>query len=450
MKNNYLLNDILEYKTRLRKDDKERYYIKKFGRYLSMLEFKKNFILYRKKYEKRWRKLCTKFEKIRIVGVEFVSIGETIPRLFLMRRDFEKEDKSILNVVLPIFYEAYTGGIYNEKILELFGRDLYFVTKSNIDFWAYVLAKHAEMIDKRAFHQYYARKSEYFPVQIGKPLLPFTEKQIKEAEPKMKQMGIRNEFICLHARENRAKELDWAEALAKDTSCRDCDINSYKKACLYMESLGIQSVRMGKYEIRKCNIPGVIDYANNYYDELMDFYLLSKSKFILGSDSGLPAIAGFWGCPMLMTNMVPICYGFESCPNTGFDMYIIKKYYSQKEKRYLNLYEILDASNECDMYNSRFRKRGIILENNTEDEILEATKEMNERIDGCWVISAEEEEDMKKYHLIMDSWKNKHTYVLPRRKCKGYMMPFHKMSYSFLKKNRYLLDVDDSLLENNV
>lgn len=447
MKDDCLLNCMQEYKSRLMyladsdgstREKKQRVYL---------LERYRNLVLYRKKYERKWERLCSKYEKVKIVGIQFVSIGETLPRLFTMIKDVKAGDKATLYVVLPVFFEYYTGGIYNKRIFDLLGRHLYFMNESNIDFWIYAAARHAQELDKSEFYKYTARRAGYIKVKAGRPLIPFTKEQIEEGELKLKRMGIQGEFICLHARENLVKELDWTEELAKEASCRDCDINSYEKASLYMRNLGYQSVRMGKYEKRECRIPYVIDYANYYYDEFMDFYLLSKSKFLVGSNSGLPAVAGFWGCPILVTNVVNICYGAESWPNTGLDMYIPKKYWSEREKRYLNLYEMLDISNECDIYNSKFRRRKIILEENTQDEILEATAEMNARLDHQWIASEEETADRKKYWKIMDAWKKKHSYVLPRRQWKGYTMLFWQISYNYLKKNRYLLDVDSALLE---
>lgn len=441
MKDEHLLNCIQIYKRKLMGRMETDNYPKMQERIFTFQMYK-NFLLFGRRYEKKWERLHKKYNKINVIGVEFVSFGETIPRLFMIMHDFEKADKKVLNVVLPVFFDTHIGGIQNKRIFDIFGRNLYFVKESNIDFWAYVVAKHAEILNKKDFHKYYARHPECIAVTLGKPLLPFTKELVREAEAKMKCMGVEGEFICLHARENRVKELEWNVDLLGGTSCRDCDINSYSKASLYMKNLGYQSVRMGKYEIKKCDIPDVIDYSNDYYDELMDFYLLSKCKFLIGSDSGLSTSAGFWGRPVLITNMVPMCYGFESCPNTGFDMFIPKKFWSEKEMRYLNLYEMLDISNDCDIYDARYQKRKIVLRDNTSDEILKATEEMNARLDGCWVVSKEEEEDKQKYWRIMDLWKKEHSYVLPRRKCKGYVMPFQQISYSYLKNNRYLLDVD--------
>lgn len=447
MKDDYLLGCIQEYKNRLMYSTDRREGMKEKKQKVQLFKMYKDFIVYGKKYERRWRRLCNRYKKIRIIGIEFVSIGETIPRLFTAIKDLREESPKTLFVVLPVFFQHYSGGIYNKRIFDLLGRHLYFIRESNISFWLYVAAKHAETLDKSWFHHYDARRAERVKVKKGKALVPFTKEQTEEGEARMKQMGITGEFICLHARENRVKELEWVEEMAKETSCRDCDINSYGKACLYMEDLGYQAVRMGKYEIKQCKIPGVIDYANDYYDELMDFYLLSKSKFLLGSNSGLPAVAGFWGCPVLITNVVNLCYGLEAWPDTGLDMYLPKKYWSEKEKRYLNLYEILEISNDCDIYNSKFRRRQIVLKDNTQEEILEAVKEMNAKVDGRWTVSEEEDKDRRKYWQIMDAWNRKHSYVLPRRRCKGYTMVFWQISYSYLKNNRYLLDVDSSLLE---
>jgi hypothetical protein len=102
---------------------------------------------------------------------------------------------------------------------------------------------------------------------------------------------------------------------------------------------------------------------------------------------------------------------------------------------------MLDVMDKGFLYVSNYRREGVRFEDNTEDEILEATKELNAKIDGVWVESDEERKLNDKYWKIMNMWRKDHKslQIHPDR---DYTMWSVKISYSFLKENQYLLDVD--------
>lgn len=394
-------------------------------------------------YEKYWKHLKQKYERIDIYGIEMVSIGETVPRLFNMLDDIDEKNMS---VVLPTFFPYYIGEVYNRRLFDVFQKKVFFIRECNMDFWTYVLHMHIKDINIEDFDKYRSVRIKPTKVGLGKPLLLFSKREIIEGEDKIKKMGISGEFVCLHARENGVKRECFGKWAAYDTKCRDCDINTFIKTSQYFESLGMQSVRLGKYETKKCNDDRIIDYANKYYDEFMDFYLLYRCKFLVSSNTGISTIGGFWGRPVLVTNMIHLCYGGESLPDTGYNMYIPKKFYSKSLKRKLNLYEMLDVMNECTIYTSNFVRKGILLEDNTEDEILEAAIEFNQRLEGEWKESDEEKENYKLYWEIIKCWRKRHKYIKAKPD-KPYTMFFYKLCYSFLKNNLYLLDVDKSILK---
>ena len=212
-----------------------------------------------------------------------------------------------------------------------------------------------------------------------------------------------------------------------------------------MQKSGYQVVRLGKDESKECLIEGIIDYANCFYDELMDFYLMANCKFLLGGMAGIIAIASFWGRPILQTNALSFCYGQESLPRTEYDMYVPKKFYSKRENRVLNLYETLNVSYKCDRYNRYFIEEGIEVIDNTEEEILNAIIEMDEKLNHTWIQTEDEIKCMDKYWKIIDLWKNEHklAYISKKDGGQGREMFPKPICYSYLKENLYLLDVKE-------
>lgn len=395
-------------------------------------------------YNQRCHELFERYSLIYLYKLEFVGIGETIPRLFTMLEDFKHNKEDVLNVILPVFISGYQGEIYNTYIFRLFGRYLYFIDDTNIDLWRYILKNHIEKIQIKELDKYRERRSITYQIDYKKPMINFTEYEENRGKKRLLEMGIQGEFICLHARGNESKQIFFGNEISRETSVRNSDINTYAKACKYMESFNIQSIRMGRYERTECNILNVIDYSNNFYDEFMDFYLLAKCKFTLGCQSGLTNIAAFLGKPILETNVI-ILYGYEASPFTKFDMCILKKYYSIKDKRYLNLYEMMDMMNRCNEKTSEYQRLGIRVEDNTEEEIFRAVQEMNMRIDGLWIESEEEKEAQKRYDKIREYWRQNHKIVKYRDRAgfKGYQLCPYRVAWSFLKENMYLIDIDD-------
>ena len=191
-------------------------------------------------------------------------------------------------------------------------------------------------------------------------------------------------------------------------------------------------------------IPEIIDYSNQYYDELMDFYLLQKCKFMIASNSGLSMLAGYMGRPYIRVNSIGMSTGLESSAYLEMNMYIPKKFWNLEEERYLNLYEMIGIVDECHVSGSKYRERNVQLIDNTEDEICEAVIEMNQRMDDTWEETPQEVECMEKYWKIMDMWRRTHKYAKERKKfgMKGYTMNEDRISWNYLKKNLYLIDVE--------
>lgn len=399
-------------------------------------------------YEKQWEVMQFRYKRIELYGIQCVSIGETFVRLYQLICDIQKNnDNSVLKVVLPVFSSDYCGAIlYNARMFEIFRKYLCIIDDTNINLWKYIVKFHREKLSLNHFTRYYARVGQCTLLDDTMPVICFSESEGKEAREKMLKMGLQGEYICLHARDNGTKGKEFGEGRAERSSARNCDINSLKKASLYIREQNMHVVRMGKFEDQICNIPDILDYANKYQDDLLDFYLLANCKFMIGSDSGLTTVALYWRTPVLMINTLGIVYGYEGQVYTETTMYIPKKFYSEKKQRYLNLYEICDMENKCDWTenNVEYVKYGIAIQDNTEEEIYLAVKEMNDRLAGVWKESEEEKNARNKYWKIMNLWKEKHSYVLPRKKAhlRGYSMCPYNISWNFLKDNLYLLDCD--------
>ena len=150
----FLLNEIHKYELQLQNYDK--------------LSLKKLI-----SYERKWKQISQKYIKINLYGIEFVGIGETISRLFSYVVDKHKRSKNNFHVVLPTFFSGYKGGIFNNRIFDIFRNNINFVTGQNISFWKYVIIFHSNKVEISKYNQYKFRAPIVLNINVGVPLIYF-------------------------------------------------------------------------------------------------------------------------------------------------------------------------------------------------------------------------------------------------------------------------------------
>ena len=421
--------------------------LERFEDYISRMPSEKISKQSHEDYLNTYRKFRDKYKKVVLIGIEFVGIGETIPRVAAYIRDSNKRDRQELWLVMPTFVDYYSKGIVNEAIFEIFAKDVPFITYENLDYWYWCFREKPDFFDLNEFYIYRAREAKEYIVGKNAEAFAFNEDEMKRGRHYLENMGVSGEFVCLHMREGRTKDVNFINY--GSTHVSDVEISTYRKACIYLEKCGLKVIRTGKDEVTPCNLPNTIDYANEYYNPWMDFYLCGNCKFMVGTEGGLTCVPSFWGKPTLMTNRVQLVFGWEEVMRTKHDMFIPKKFYSKEKRRFLNYYEMLQISEFCERTDREFEQRQIALTDNTEEEICDAVEEFNKRIDGKWMESTEEIELMDRFDRMVKKFKESHETVVSREtayqayhnpKYKGYVMPPAKISYSYLKNNQYLIE----------
>lgn len=385
------------------------------------------------------RMIFSLYDNIRLISMEFHAFGETLPRLYTLMKDIEDNKERDLYVILPRFSESYMSGIPNKRMMDLFSDKMLFIWEENIDYWKFIVSYYWSKLDLSEYLSYLERRAGSWEVKVGQPGISFSPEIEREGENKFSFLGITDPFICVHVRDKGVVK-QWKNK--SESGIRECDINTYYKTCHSMKEKGITTVRMGKFEENDINDSCMIDYAGKMHDDLMDFYLLSKCKFILGVDSGLTACAAFFGRPVLATNIVHLVTYWESLPYTKYDLMILKKMWSKEKQKYLNLYEMFEIESQCFVYSTNYEVAGIVIEDNSEDEILAATLEMNSKLDGTWKVTPEEIEYQRQVKTVFERWQKRHPSSPIRNKfrMRGYTVAPIGISYTFLKKNTYLLE----------
>lgn len=262
--------------------------------------------------------------------------------------------------------------------------------------------------------------NEYYEFNNAERNLDFTASEEEKGKKLLEKMGIKDNswFICFHSRDPAYL----VDLTSEDY--RDCDVKNYLEAARYIASQDGYAVRMGQVVRKKLpdlNNSRIIDYASNYRTDFGDIYLPAKCKFFLGSTAGLFLVPTIFHVPVAVTNFIPI----HTTLREG-DLFILKKIWSIKEERFLTFREmLLEWENAlCSEY---YTKAGLKVVENTAEEILDLAIEMNERLDGTFKTTEEDEELQNRFHSLIKP--HHHCYGTPAR-----------IGTKFLRENKELLE----------
>ena len=335
--------------------------------------------------------------------IRFVGIAGTRPCNVQMLKMF----KRIMNIIqLPYF-------IYNNMVFRTLS------TKNS-------LLNRLGLYNELPFDS-----NEYPEFDVGPGYnnkLKFTKDEDQKGREELRKMGLsaKDWFICFHARDSKYLSGKIKHINLSYHDHRDSNIRNYLRAAEYIAGKGGYSIRMGAIVEKKLSETlnsKIIDYAASHRTDFGDIYLPAKCKFFLGDGCGINQVAQIFNVPVAWANRTPL----EMPPFARNDLFILKKLYLVKEKRYLTFREILDEGLGYALKGEDFEKVGIRLDENTPEEILDLVIEMNERLDGTWKAAKDDEALQKRFKALFG--KESHCHGFPGR-----------IGAAFLRKNKWMLE----------
>lgn len=270
--------------------------------------------------------------------------------------------------------------------------------------------------------------SEHYEFNDLKRTLYFTSYEEKRGKHLLNKMGIddKSEFICFHTRDttylSNIQDTDWDLH-----DYRNSDINNYFDAVKYIANQGLFVLRMGHTVADKLpdmNNSHIIDYASDYRTDFGDIYLHAKCKFSLGDTAGIWTLPTIFHVPVACVNfMSPL----ESAPFREGDLFIPIKVWHVKEERFLTWCEIMESDVCKFVTGNEFKEAGLVLIENTQEEILDLTIEMNEKLDGTMKYTEEDERLQNEFHV----------YYKPHHRGYGTSA---RIGAKFLRDNKWFLE----------
>ncbi|SMF44995.1 TIGR04372 family glycosyltransferase [Desulfovibrio gilichinskyi] len=237
-------------------------------------------------------------------------------------------------------------------------------------------------------------------MQLTDNHIAFSPKQEKAGIENLRDLGLppKKEHVCIFGRDSVfLSGSDPKKSDADMQEVRDMHIRTFKPSVEELLRMDYNVIRMGSAvkEPLEISHPNFLDYATSgKRTDFMDVYLSAKCKFFVGVQSGLMHIPMIFRVPCLSVNVVRLEIILFCSPE---DLAIFKLLWSKTEKRILKVPEIIE-SGMSRWRVEKFANSDIEVIDNTEDEILEAVKEMHERVNGTWQISKEDLELQKKFH----------------------------------------------------
>ena len=257
------------------------------------------------------------------------------------------------------------------------------------------------------------------------PHFSFTEEEEALGKSELRRMGMmdHDKFVCFHARDGEFTYIQRPRMVSiygdwQDQPYRNAKLENFLPVADHLSQLGYYVLRMGQWSKTPMihDNPKVIDYATIFQNDFMDAYLSAKCVFFIGTNSGMTSIPMMYRRPLALVNLVP----YSELPYSGVnDLFIPKKYHSEKWDRFLTLREVLSEplllnySNKADIEANRFYDdMGISIVENSAEEICALVTELDDRMKGHSQYCPEDQELQLKFRYIMREHSDKYPFSI--------------------------------------
>jgi putative glycosyltransferase (TIGR04372 family) len=317
--------------------------------------------------------------------------------------------------------------IANKELLDLFkkNKNIYFSR------FFYYMFEHIRCINRNSkflvkyYPELHKNKSLLFK---SKTNLNFTKNFIGESKKVIKKIGLSNNFITLHNRDNKYR-------LMRDQNIheyRNFNFSVFKKAIIFNKKR-IDFIRVGNSSKERdlLRITNLYKLEKKIFTKKLELYLISKSKFMISGNTGFLNVASAFRRPTLMLNTIPF-NPEDFIARSQNSIIVPKKIYSIKKKRNLNLVEMINLKVSIHNKKNFFKDNKLIYIDNTSEEVLNSINEMILKL-----------KDKKKYYKKYKIISTKFEKYLIKNNNNEFTFLKNKLSinisYEFLKKNLFLI-----------
>jgi len=210
--------------------------------------------------------------------------------------------------------------------------------------------------------------SDWFSLHSGSPRLILPSAIREPAVELLSKFGLTAEdwYVVLHVKQSY------------DGDVRNSEVSTYMAACEEVSKRGGWVFRIGDPAMPRIpKMTRVVDLATDpIIGNKLDVYLLATARFAIVTNSGPAELPMFFEVPRLLTNYAHLRH--LTCHER--DLLVPKPVYNRQTQCYLSLHELW-ASDIASSHLYLQDSPNLMFVDNTEDEILESTREMLERFE---------------------------------------------------------------------
>lgn len=233
-------------------------------------------------------------------------------------------------------------------------------------------------------------------IDVSAPHLSFTPEEQGRSEAALRALGVAagRPIVAFHARDSV-----YALTVKRDPEIHDHRNDAIESQLPAMEELvrrGYVALRMGalvEAPLRASN-PHIIDYSTAGRSELLDIFLSASCRFYLGNGDGLSCVPMIFRRPVALVSYIPIEYYPSS---NSRDLFTPVRLWLRAERRLLTFKEILTSGIGRYMRVEVFERAGIDILRSTPEEITALAVEMDERLNGTWTATEEDESVQRRF-----------------------------------------------------
>jgi len=232
--------------------------------------------------------------------------------------------------------------------------------------------------------------------------LQFTQEEKEFGESLLRKLGVRKgqQFVCLNVRDSAYLSEKFPSFDFSYHDYRDSNVEDYLLAAEALADRGIYVLRMGAFvkESLRSENNMIIDYARSgLRSEFADIYLGAHCFFCISCGTGFDAVPSIFRRPILYVNNVPIEYfSTFGINNLG----IFKHHHDAEDGTEFPFNKIFECGAGKSLTSDAFRERHIRLVDNSPQEIMEASIEMLDRLQGRFLESLEDLELQTKFWTV--------------------------------------------------
>jgi len=262
------------------------------------------------------------------------------------------------------------------------------------------------------------------------PHLSFNAEEERLGQAALRELGIPEgaPYICFLARDSAYKDL---VPLGKPSTeeYRNSSIHSFVPAVEELTRRGYFALRMGAIvnEALRTTNPMIVDYATKHRTDFLDIYLAAKCRFYLGDANGYMLAPVLFRRPLAITNCIPSDRLLSWDPNY---LLIHKKLWLRQEHRFLTFWEMLDIEGKI----PGLEQAGIEVVDSTPEEIAAVAVQMDERLNGTWRTTEEDEELQRRFWSLFE------TKINEMQLADYHGVLLSRIGAEFLRQNKGMLE----------